>query len=249
MKKIDKKIIVWNVTSKCNLKCEFCFGPEQKVEDLNSNQARKMIDQFKMQGAEKIVFTGGEPLTRKDIINLIQYAKEQGFYTILHTNGLLLTKEKLEMMANFLDQINLPIDEIADLTSADSTLISTSADSTLISNADKTLMREKGVFTKVMEILRWLKNYPKLKIVISTVVTQLNKDCIIKIASILPKYIYKWRVFQFNPIGKAELYKDKYEVSDEEFEKISKDVKKLDLNFEVQFVEKDDEFYKTYVIV
>ncbi|MDD3887516.1 MAG: radical SAM protein [Patescibacteria group bacterium] len=229
MKKIDKKIIVWNVTSKCNLKCEFCFGPEQRVDDLNTNQARKMIDQFKMQGVEKIVFTGGEPLTRKDIIDLIQYAKKQGFYTILHTNGLLLTKEKLEMLAKFLDQINLPIDGCDEDTNM--------------------IIRKRGVFEKVLEILEWLEEYRKLKIVISTVVTQLNKDCIIKLANILPKYIYKWRVFQFKATGRAELFKNKYEISDQEFKKIMADVKKMDLDFEVQFVKKDDEFYKTYVIV
>jgi len=228
MKKIDKKIIVWNVTSKCNLKCEFCFGPEQRVDDLNTNQARKMIDQFKMQGAEKIVFTGGEPLTRKDIIDLIQYAKKQGFYTILHTNGLLLTKEKLEMLAKFLDQINLPIDGCDEDTNR--------------------IIRERGVFEKVLEILEWLKGYPESKIVISTVVTQLNKDCIIKIAKILPKYIYKWRIFQFKATGRAELFKNKYEISDQEFKKIMVDVKKMDFDFEVQFVKKDDEFYNSYLI-
>jgi len=187
-----------------------------------------MIDQFKMQGAEKIVFTGGEPLTRKDIIDLIQYAKKQGFYTILHTNGLLLTKEKLEMLAKFLDQINLPIDGCDEDTNR--------------------IIRERGVFEKVLEILEWLKGYPESKIVISTVVTQLNKDCIIKIAKILPKYIYKWRIFQFKATGRAELFKNKYEISDQEFKKIMVDVKKMDFDFEVQFVKKDDEFYNSYLI-
>ncbi|MFA6296427.1 MAG: radical SAM protein [Patescibacteria group bacterium] len=228
MKNNNKKIIVWNVTSKCNLKCEFCFGPEKRIEDLNTNQARKMIDEFKMQGFEKIVFTGGEPLTRKDVLNLIEYAKELGFYTILHTNGLLLTKEKLEMIVKFLDQINLPID---------------GSDEKI-----NQIMRERGVFAKVVEILEWLKEYHELKIVISTVVTKLNKNCIIKIAKILPKNIYKWRIFQFKAIGKAELFKDKYEVSDDEFKKISEDVKKLDLNFDIQFVGRNDEFYESYLI-
>ena len=236
MDKNNKKIIVWNVTNKCNLNCEFCFGPEKGLEDFNKQEGFAKIDQFKRQGAEKLVFTGGEPLTRKDLVDLIRYAKEKGLYTILHTNGLLLTLDKLKELSKYLDQINLPIDS-----SADSTRIAGQA------GVDRTLIREPGVFTKVMEILAWLKGYSKLRIVISTVVTKMNKDCIIKISKILPEYIYKWRIFQFKPVGKAMMFKKKYEIGDKEFEKISEDVKKLSLNFEVQFVDKDGDFYEGYI--
>lgn len=235
--KENNKIIVWNVTSKCNLNCKFCFGPDRVeassartrvAEDFNEKQGFEMIDKFKKTGAEKIVFTGGEPLTRKDLVDLIRYAKEKEFYTILHTNGFLLTLEKLSELDKYLDQINLPIDGDSEETSK--------------------IMRGSGIFEKVNGILEWLKNFPKIRIVILTVVTKVNKNCIIKIAKILPDYIYKWRVFQFKAIGRAKLFKEKYEVDDDDnFKKIGDKIKKLKLNFEVQCVKKNDDFYKSYI--
>ena len=227
-----RKIIVWNVIGKCNQVCEFCYGPKD-VKDFSTEEGFEMIDGFKKDGAEKIVFTGGEPLLREDLVELIKYAKRQGLFTILHTNGMLLTKKKFRLFGKYLNQINLPLDGYDEPTSA--------------------LMRGKGSWSKVRSILAWLKRIDWVKrggrIVISTVVTKVNKDCIIKIGKALPDWVYKWRIFQFKPVGKAMNIKGKYEILDEEFGNICDEIKQQKWDFEVQCVREGDEFYGTYYLV
>lgn len=226
------KIVVWNVTSKCNMACEFCFGPE-KQKELSTQGALKKIEQFKKQGSTSLVFTGGEPLLRNDIVKLVKYAKQQNLYTILHTNGLLLKKELLDKLEDWLDQINLPLDGY--------------------SEATHSLMRQKGHFQRVINCLDLLKNR-KIRVIISTVVTKINKDFIPKINKVIPKDVYKWRIFQFSPLGRAARVADKYGISDDEFERIASQIKNKDLESEFPFIvqlvsNKDKKFRDSYYIV
>ncbi len=228
MQKEAKKIVVWNVTDRCNMNCKFCYGPE-KVEDFSTAKGLKIIDGFKNDGAEKIVFTGGEPLLRDDLAELIKYAKKKRLYTILHTNGLLLTKEKLRLFGKYLDQINLPLDGYDEKTNS--------------------MLRRKDSFKKVMDILKDLKGND-LRIVISTVVTKLNKNCIVKIGQVLPDWVCKWRIFQFRSEGKAIDAQKKCEILDEDFRKICCEIKQQNWSFEVQYVSNNDkEFYESYCLI
>lgn len=224
------KIVVWNVISKCNLRCGFCYGPKkQKRRELTTKEALEKIGEFKKQGASSLVFTGGEPLLRKDIVKLVKKAKEQELFTILHTNGFLLNKGLLDKLGKWLDQINLPLDGFDEETNA--------------------LTRGKGHFKKVMNCLNLLKNR-KMRVVISTVATRINKDFVVRISKILPDFLYKWRIFQFSSQGKARKVRDKYGISKKEFERIRKETEKLDLPFKVQFVANTDKkFRDSYYII
>ena len=68
------------VNEKCNLRCIYCM-PEKGIELLNEDlylsqlEIKRIISLFAQMGISKIRFTGGEPLLRKDIPNLIRYAK------------------------------------------------------------------------------------------------------------------------------------------------------------------------------
>ena len=79
---MEKKIIV---TNKCNNKCVFC---DLKKKEPTEEEIKNELDIAKENGAKKIVFTGGEPTIRKDIIDFVKYAKELGFLEIwMETNG------------------------------------------------------------------------------------------------------------------------------------------------------------------
>jgi pyrroloquinoline quinone biosynthesis protein E len=88
------------LTYKCNMKCDFCFNVNSKQEgpDQDTGRVIEMLDILKEHGFERIRFTGGEPLLRKDLPELIQYAKLKDFHTILNTNGLLID-ESLKKIA------------------------------------------------------------------------------------------------------------------------------------------------------
>ncbi len=81
--------VVFDVTSKCNLKCIHCYSSEQ-YEELKTNDVYHVLDMLHEAGVGMIDFGGGEPLLRSDIFDIISYSKHLGFYTSISTNGTLL---------------------------------------------------------------------------------------------------------------------------------------------------------------
>lgn len=80
----------WN----CNQKCIHCYAAGQKqaiVEELSTEDWKKIIDKCRQARIPQLTFTGGEPTMRKDLVELVEYSK--WFVTRLNTNGVLLSKE------------------------------------------------------------------------------------------------------------------------------------------------------------
>ena len=94
----DKKpVVVWNMTQRCNLKCVHCYAHAIEVDgsdDINTTQAKAMIDDLAAYGAPVMLFSGGEPLVRKDLVELASHATSRGMRAVISTNGTLITKEK-----------------------------------------------------------------------------------------------------------------------------------------------------------
>ncbi|KZL90285.1 putative heme d1 biosynthesis radical SAM protein NirJ2 [Clostridium magnum] len=91
-------IISWNTTNKCNLKCNHCYrdsGKESECE-LTTKEAKLLIDQIAATGFKIMIFSGGEPLMREDIFDLINYAGLAGLRPVLGSNGTLISKKTAE---------------------------------------------------------------------------------------------------------------------------------------------------------
>lgn len=91
-----KPIVVWNVTKKCNLNCIHCYSESNKKIDCNeltTKEGKKVLDDLANYGVPVILFSGGEPLYRNDIFELMEYAKKLGMRVVISTNGTLITKE------------------------------------------------------------------------------------------------------------------------------------------------------------
>ena len=89
---------VWEVTAKCNLKCEHCHargGETDGMDELTTEEGkRKVIDALaEVTDFKSLIFSGGEPLVREDIFELIGHAKARGFYPIVATNATLITRD------------------------------------------------------------------------------------------------------------------------------------------------------------
>ena len=80
-------IISWNTTNKCNMFCDHCYreSGEAALGELNTEQAKKLIDEIAKAGFKIMIFSGGEPLTRTDIFELIAYAVSKGLRPVLGT--------------------------------------------------------------------------------------------------------------------------------------------------------------------
>ncbi len=93
----DKRpVVVWNVTRRCNLKCIHCYAhaKDQSFKDeLSAEEGRALIDDLADFGVPVILFSGGEPILRKDLPELAEYAVNKGIRAVISTNGTLITRE------------------------------------------------------------------------------------------------------------------------------------------------------------
>ncbi len=93
----DKKpVVVWNVTRRCNLHCMHCYSSSRNIEysdELSTKEGYALIDDLAQFGAPVILFSGGEPLMRKDLLDLASYAKKSGVRAVISTNGTLINRD------------------------------------------------------------------------------------------------------------------------------------------------------------
>ena len=87
------------VTYRCNLACKYCGIWSYKIKEMTTKETRRAIKEFADIGNFHWVFTGGEPLLREDIGELINYLKDFGIAVTLTTNGTLLRK-RIEEVKN-----------------------------------------------------------------------------------------------------------------------------------------------------
>ncbi|MDD5773546.1 MAG: radical SAM protein [bacterium] len=99
--------VVLTTNTRCNYSCGYCKMWTRK-EELNTIQIKNLIDELAAMGTCRLSFTGGEPLLRDDIGQLIDYAKSKGFYLTLNSNGSLV-ESKIGELRN-LDLLILSFD-------------------------------------------------------------------------------------------------------------------------------------------
>ncbi len=99
------------LTYRCPLQCPYCSNPldfAKQEKELTTAQWIKVFEEAREMGAVQIGFSGGEPLVRKDLPELIRAARDLGFYTNLITSGIGLTEKKIDAFAKAgLDHIQI----------------------------------------------------------------------------------------------------------------------------------------------
>ncbi len=97
-----RPVVFWNLTDRCNLACAHCYGrsgPDSGTEnELSTDEALALIDDFAAMGVPLILLSGGEPLLREDLPELARAAGERGIRTALSTNGTLITPGAARMI-------------------------------------------------------------------------------------------------------------------------------------------------------
>ncbi|MBU7015279.1 MAG: radical SAM protein [Theionarchaea archaeon] len=87
------------VTSRCNNLCQFCYNVwDKNHKSHHDTNMTVILDRLREADVKMLFFTGGEPLLRKDIFELIEYARTCKMKTCVVTNGTLLTEEKAQML-------------------------------------------------------------------------------------------------------------------------------------------------------
>lgn len=150
--------LLWEITSKCNLKCLHCFvKPTKNKKELTTKEALEIIDLLPKINVKKILFTGGEPLLRKDIFELIKKSIDKGIHVDLNTNATLIDYNIAEKLQK-----------------AKLQEITTSIDGANAKTHEK-IRGVKGSFKKTIENIRILKKM-KFRVDIVCVANKINKN-------------------------------------------------------------------------
>jgi PqqA peptide cyclase len=101
------------LTYACPLQCPYCSNPLDYAKypsELSTEDWMRVLTQARKMGAVQLGFSGGEPLTRKDLTELVRHARQLGYYSNLITSGYGLTEEKIVQLKEAgLDHIQVSI--------------------------------------------------------------------------------------------------------------------------------------------
>jgi radical SAM protein with 4Fe4S-binding SPASM domain len=105
-------VISWNLTYRCNLACEHCYldaggsplvGTENFADrsELGTEECFRVIDEIAAFAPECVtILTGGEPLLRRDILDIVRRAAERGLWVVVGTNGVRITENVARRLAD-----------------------------------------------------------------------------------------------------------------------------------------------------
>jgi len=212
--------IDFHVTCECNQECPYCWGPQDIENPVNTANSYKIIKKIKNVGAKRIVFTGGDPLNRKDIGKLIRYAKNTRLEVALSTTGDELTKTFLRWNAAYIDLISLPIDGSTEEINSNT--------------------KEAGHLAAVLKALEMLKDYPTVDVKICTPVTKHNIKDVPNILNITEGFKKKtksrvfYNIFQTFPRSLGEVNWNEFVVSNRSFGALKRKLsgrRKIKINF------------------
>jgi pyrroloquinoline quinone biosynthesis protein E len=101
------------LTYACPLQCPYCSNPIDYANyqsELSTEDWKRVLSQARKMGAVQLGFSGGEPLTRTDLVELVKHARDLGYYTNLITSGYGMTEEKIVQLKEVgLDHIQISI--------------------------------------------------------------------------------------------------------------------------------------------
>ncbi len=193
-------IIDYMITSRCNLSCDFCYGPTpDSIKELNKEQKIQLIEKLYDIGVTKIIIAGGEPTLSSDLISVCQKAKEYGIGLGLQTNAFF--ESSLEKVLPYLDWVALPIDGVT-------------------TNAQLVMRSSRLHLAKTLNALSLIKDYNQsyehsVKVKIGTVICQKNFGELERVASILNSYeVDVWKIYQLRKRGKGKHFSSKYFIED-----------------------------------
>lgn len=202
-----------SVTDKCNLRCKYCM-PEEGIQHLNHDEiltideTLKIVEVFKDLGIKKVRLTGGEPLVRNGILNLVKGIKNMGIEEIcMTTNAIKLYDMADDLKKSGVDRFNISLDTL---------------------DADKFRdITRGGDLKKVLKSIDKLKQMDMKPIKINTVVMRhFNYDEIEDFVKFAENGVIV-RFIELMPIGEAIGKSDDY-VSNEEIIKKIGNLQKID---------------------
>ena len=185
------------VTLNCNANCEHCgskCSSKKKTKDIDAKYIKKALDEV----AEKynprdilLSITGGEPLLRKDLFEIMAYAKQLGFKWGMTSNGMLITDSVIrKIQETEMDTISISLDGLKE--------------------THESFRGVPNSFDKIIKGIKKLQKVPTIRAVqVTTVVNKKNIHELEDIYKLMKELnVISWRVINVDPIGNAKKNKE-----------------------------------------
>lgn len=221
--------VCWNITSRCNKNCKYCFKFNRK--DLSLEENKKILQNLVNRKVKRIAWTGGEPYLYPDLKELLKLSKENNIINYVNTNGTLLNDDNLKENIEYVDRLIISLDFIDD-------------------NLNEEFGIGKDYFKHISHLLGKIKEVkPDIEIRINTVVFKNNMDMLEDLYNELLKYnIDYWKLIRFFPIRGKAIEENDLGVSNEEFIAIRKKFQDRHQNFEI-VINGETELKERHIIV
>jgi radical SAM protein len=224
-------LAIWEVTQSCDLACKHCRAAAQPIahpDELSNEEGKALIDQIADMGVPIFVFTGGDPMKRKDVFELIRYAAGKGVQVALTPSATpLLTR-----------------DSIFKLKEAGLVRLGISLDGSSPEIHD-TFRGLPGAWARTIQAIEWA-NEAGIPIQVHTTISRHNAHDLDNLCALFEKLaIVMWNVFFLVPVGRgqqADL------LSGEEFEAVFGKIYELSHRVSFQIKTTEAMHYRRYLL-
>lgn len=224
-------LAIWEITQACDLACKHCRAAAQPIahpEELTTAEGKKLIDQIAAMHIPIFVLTGGDPMKRKDVFELIRYAADKGVHVAMTPSATpLLTREAIfQLKEAGLVRLGISLDgstpEVHD-----------------------TFRGHAGTWERTIEAIGWA-NEAGLPIQVHTTIGRYNAPDLDNLCALFEKMsIVMWNVFFLVPVGRAQL--DDL-LSAEEFEQVFGKIYELSQRVSFQIKTTEAMHYRRYLL-
>ena len=224
-------LAIWEVTQSCDLACKHCRAAAQPIphpDQLTNTEAKALIDQIAAMHVPIFVFTGGDPLKRVDVFELIRYAADKGVHVALTPSATpLLTREAVfKLKAAGLVRLGISLD----------------GSTPEIHDAFRGL---PGAWARTIQAIEWA-NEAGIPIQVHTTISRHNARDLDSLCALFEKLaIVMWNVFFLVPVGRGQLNDL---LSGEEFEQVFAKIYELSQRVNFQIKTTEAMHYRRYLL-
>jgi radical SAM protein with 4Fe4S-binding SPASM domain len=183
-------VVTVELTNQCNLRCRHCYaGAGEKLEnELSLDEVKQLLRELSQVGTVEVEFSGGEPLLRPDLFEIIEYAKGLDFSVVLITNGTLVDRDVASTLGDLgLKHVQVSLDGLKE---------------------NHEYLRGDGTYEAVLESIRLLAE-EGVSVAVRATVTRRNVGELEKIADLAVSMGAKKLGFvRFFPAGRGMGYKE-----------------------------------------
>lgn len=190
----------WWITSRCNLACDFCYGPVPGRDPVECREA--ILSALRDCSAPVVTFCGGEPLLVRKVDQYAAYLSAHGKYTVLNTNGSLLRKRLSQGFQLAFDLVGISVD--GSTQTIHRAMRGQNADLGEALSAAEVISRDSGIRLKL-----------------ATVVSDVNRDDLPSLARIVRNLQPDiWRLYQYSSRGTQNIGQLRHSLPAHEFEEL-----------------------------